>query len=321
MNQHAATKASRLAERLYESMLRIRRVEEEIERVYSTDKVKSPVHLSIGQEAVSVGVCEALNAGDVVFGTYRGHAAYLAKGGDLRAMVAELYGKVTGCARGKAGSMHLVDIAKGMMGTSAVVATAIPQAVGYALAEKMRKSGKVVVCFFGDGAMEEGVFHESMNFAALKKLPVLFVCENNLYAIYTPLQARVPEANFCERAEAYKVRARKIESGDIYDIHRAASEAVHRIRAGQGPEFLEVMTCRWRDHVGPGEDHHLGYRAKDDVAAWVSRDSIARLSAELGAEGGRIAAQVEQDVKDAFEFAERSEFPPDSELYDHVFHK
>ncbi|MGE0095988.1 MAG: thiamine pyrophosphate-dependent dehydrogenase E1 component subunit alpha [Alphaproteobacteria bacterium] len=311
--------APRLAERLYESMLRIRRVEEEIERVYPTDKVKSPVHLSIGQEAVSVGVCEALDPGDVVFGTYRGHAAYLAKGGDLRAMVAELYGKVTGCARGKAGSMHLVDVAKGMMGTSAVVATTIPQAVGYAMAEKMRKSGKIVVCFFGDGAMEEGVFHESMNFASLKKLPVLFVCENNLYAIYTPLPTRVPEANFCERARAYKVRAEKVESGDVYDIHKVASEAVRRIRAGEGPEFLEVMTCRWRDHVGPGEDHHLGYRSKDDVATWIERDSIARLGRELGDSGRQIAARVEQEVKDAFDFAERSEFPPNSELYDHVF--
>lgn len=321
MNGHPAANLNPLAERFYESMLRIRRVEEEVERVYSTDKVKSPVHLSIGQEAVSVGVCEALDPGDVVFGTYRGHAAYLAKGGDLRAMVAELYGKVDGCARGKAGSMHLVDVAKGMMGTSAVVATTIPQAVGYALAEKMRKSGKVVVCFFGDGAMEEGVFHESMNFAALKRLPVLFVCENNLYAIYTPLEARVPAANFCERAETYKMAARRIESGDVFEIHRFASEAVARIRSGGGPEFMEIMTCRWRDHVGPGEDVHLGYRTKDDVAAWVLRDQVARLRTEIGANAGsRIDTQVEREIMDAFEFAERSEFPMDKELYDNVFH-
>src|SRR2546421_7608340 len=155
-------------DRFYRSLYRIRRVEEEIAKVYPTDKIKSPVHLSIGQEAVSVGVCEALRAEDVVFGFYRSHALYLAKGGDLRRMIAELYGKVTGCAHGKGGSMHLIDVAAGVMGTSAVVATTIPQAVGYAYAMKVRQQAGLVVSFLGDGAVEEGVFHESLNFAALK---------------------------------------------------------------------------------------------------------------------------------------------------------
>src|SRR5947209_2166114 len=162
-------------EQLYRSLYRIRRLEEEIARAYPTDKIKSPVHLSIGQEAVAVGVCAALRPDDVVFGTYRGHATYLAKGGDLRAMVAELYGKVTGCARGKGGSMHLVDVAHGVMGTSAVVATTIPHAVGYAWALKQRRSDAVTVAFLGDGATEEGVFAEALNLASLKQAPVLFV--------------------------------------------------------------------------------------------------------------------------------------------------
>src|SRR5262245_12617119 len=166
-------------EALYRSLLRIRRVEEEIARIYPTDRIKSPVHLSIGQEAVSVGVCEALEPADVAFGTYRSHALYLAKGGDLKRMLAELYGKVTGCARGKGGSMHLIDAAHGVMGASAVVASTIPQAVGYAYALKLRGTPAIVASFFGDGAVEEGVFHESIHFAALRRLPVLFVCENN----------------------------------------------------------------------------------------------------------------------------------------------
>src|SRR3989344_7824434 len=168
--------------KFYRSLYRIRRVEEEIARVYPTNKIKSPVHLSIGQEAVSVGVCLALDSQDIVFGTYRGHALYLAKGGNLKKMIAELYGRATGCAKGKGGSMHLIDVTAGVMGGSAVVGTTIPQAVGYAYALKIKKSSSVVVSFFGDGAVEEGVFHESMNFAALKNLPIIFVCENNSYA-------------------------------------------------------------------------------------------------------------------------------------------
>ena len=162
-------------ERFYRSLYRIRRVEEEIARIYPSDKIKSPVHLSIGQEAVSVGVCEALRPKDVVFGTYRSHAYYLAKGGDLKKMVAELYGKATGCAKGKGGSMHLIDAAHGIMGASAVVGTTIPNAVGYAYALKLQRKDSVVVSLFGDGATDEGVFYESLNFAALKQLPIIFI--------------------------------------------------------------------------------------------------------------------------------------------------
>ncbi len=193
----------KLLETFYKSLYRIRRVEEEIIHIYPTDKIKSPIHLSIGQEAISVGVCEALKADDVVFGTYRGHAMYLAKGGDLKKMIAELYGKVTGCAKGKGGSMHLIDIEKGVMGTSAIVGTTIPLAVGYAYSLKYKQSDSIAVSFFGDGAVDEGAFHESMNFAALKKLPVLFVCENNLYAIHSHHLKRHHSNNISERARTY----------------------------------------------------------------------------------------------------------------------
>ena len=189
-------------ERLYRSLYRIRRVEEEIAKVYSSDKIKSPVHLSIGQEAVSVAVCEALARRDVAFGTYRGHALYLAKGGDLNRMIAELYGKATGCAKGKGGSMHLIDTAAGLMGTSAVVGTTISNAVGYAYALACRREDRVVASFFGDGATEEGAFHESLNVAALKRLPIVFICENNGYAIHTHQSCRQARANIAERAAA-----------------------------------------------------------------------------------------------------------------------
>src|SRR5438552_3213079 len=200
-------------ERFFRALYRIRRVEEEVARVYPTDTIKSPVHLSIGQEAASVGVCEALRPDDIVFGTYRGHALYLAKGGDLREMIAELYGKATGCTHGKGGSMHLIAPAQGVLGTSAVVGTTIANAVGYAYALRYRQAlgaglptppqPPIVASFFGDGATEEGVFAESLNFAALKRLPVLFVCENNRYAIHTHQSRRQATPAICDRARAY----------------------------------------------------------------------------------------------------------------------
>src|SRR5438552_5496836 len=235
-------------ERFFRALYRIRRVEEEVARVYPTDTIKSPVHLSIGQEAVSVGVCAALAPHDVVFGTYRGHALYLAKGGDLRAMVAELFGKAAGCTKGKGGSMHLIDPQAGVMGTSAVVGTTIANAAGYAYALKLRRSNAVVVSFFGDGATEEGVFAESLNFAALKGLPILFVCENNQYAIHTHQSRRQGRMAICERAIAYGLPAERIENNDVMYLFQRSREVVHRLRQGQGPAFFEVMTCRWQEH-------------------------------------------------------------------------
>ena len=305
----------------YRSLLRIRRVEEEVARIYHTDKIKSPVHLSIGQEAVAVGVCEALEPDDVVFGTYRGHALYLAKGGDLNKMVAELYGKVTGCARGKGGSMHLVDVEHGVMGMSAVVATTIPQAVGYAYALKLRHSSSIVVSFFGDGAIDEGAFHESMNFASLKKLPIVFVCENNLYAIHSHQRDRQPADNICERARAYGVPAERIESNDLIEINRSAAEAAAQVRAGDSsPRFLECMTYRWKQHVGPNDDFDLGYRTAEEAEPWMKGDQLDRIGALLDDDvKDAIEAEVEAQVAGAFRFAEDSPFPDPAELYSDVF--
>jgi TPP-dependent pyruvate/acetoin dehydrogenase alpha subunit len=307
-------------ERIYRSLYRIRRVEEEVARVYPTDAIKSPVHLSIGQEAVSVGLCEALEPDDAVFGTYRSHALYLAKGGDLRAMIAELYGRLTGCAKGKGGSMHLIDVSAGVFGASAVVGTTIPHAVGYAYAVRLRREPRVVAAVFGDGAVDEGVFYESLNFAALKRLPVLFLCENNGYAIHTHqrLRQHVPDAS--ARAAALGLPTERVEGGDVLEIARRAREAVSELRAGGGPRFLECLTYRWKEHVGPGDDWQLGYRDPAEAKPWVEADAVGRTAALLpeGA-AARIRAEVDAEVADAFAFAEASPFPGPDELHTDVY--
>ena len=304
-------------ERFYKSLYRIRRVEEEIAAIYSTDKIKSPVHLSIGQEAVAVGVCEALRPNDIVFGTYRSHAAYLAKGGDLNRMIAELYGKVTGCAKGKGGSMHLVDVAHGVMGASAVVGTTIANAVGYAYALKLRRKDSVVVSFFGDGGTDEGVFHESMNFASLKNLPIIFVCENNFYAIHTHLLKRHKAANLCERARSYGMPAEQIGDNDVFRIHERVGAAVNALRSGEmGPFFFECPTYRLKEHVGPGDDFHLGYRTALEADPWIKNDPVKGLAEMVEPTRRRqIEDEVKAEIRAAFAFAEESPFPEAEELF------
>ena len=307
--------------RFYKAIYRIRRVEEEIAAVYPSDKIKSPVHLSIGQEAVSVGVCEALRSADVVFGTYRSHALYLAKGGNLRRMIAELYGKADGCAKGKGGSMHLIDTHALVMGASAVVGTTIPQAVGFAYALKLQRKDNVVASFFGDGAVDEGVFYESLNFAALKALPMIFVCENNRYAIHTHQSKRQKLDNICERARAQGMPAEQIANNDVQRIYERISQSVGQLRRGSpGPFFFECLTYRLKEHVGPNDDFQLGYRTREEAEAWLKNDPIERLGAQLDpAERRRIEMEVEAEIKDAFAFAEQSPWPQASELYTDIY--
>jgi pyruvate dehydrogenase E1 component alpha subunit len=207
-----------------------------------------------------------------------------------------------------------------MMGASAVVATTIPQAVGYALAVKTRREDRVVVCFFGDGALEEGVFHESMNFAVLRKLPILFVCENNLYAIHAPLPTRQGGVRIVDRARSYGIPAGRVDDGDPFVTYALALEAVHEIRGGGGPRFLEVVAYRWREHVGPGEDFHAGYRDRAEAAEWVARDPVRRAAEHVPEDvRARIDAEIGAEIAAAFAFAEASPFPPDEALYEHVY--
>ena len=306
--------------RLYRSLYRIRATEERIAEIYPSDRIKSPIHLSIGQEAVAVGVCEALSERDIVFGTYRGHAMYLAKGGDLDAMMAELHGKVTGQGRGKSGSMHLIDTDAGVMGTSAIVGSHISNAVGFALAEQIKGGDRVTVVFFGDGASDQGTFHESLNFAALKSLPILFVCENNAYAIFSESSARMAGAARHEKARGYGIESDCVDTGDTADILSATCDAVSAIRAGGGPRFLECMTWRVKEHVGPGEDDDLEYRPVADLEAWAERDAVLAAARHLTPDHkAEIETAVDAEIDHALAFAEASPFPEVEELGAHVF--
>ncbi|MBN9495886.1 MAG: thiamine pyrophosphate-dependent dehydrogenase E1 component subunit alpha [Alphaproteobacteria bacterium] len=319
-----ATKSSRPKKadpaRLYRAVRRIRRVEEEVARIYPSDKIKSPVHLSIGQEGIAVGVCDPLEPRDAVSGTYRGHATYLAKGGDLNAMMAELFGKDTGCARGKGGSMHLVDMKANVLGCSAVVGTTVPVAAGFAMAQKMRKTGAVVACFLGDGASEEGCFPETLNFAALHKLPVIFVCENNGFAIHEPLAKRWATTKLCERVRTYGIPATRFTDSDTAKIRDHIAKALPAMRKGGGPIFLECLTWRWREHVGPGEDYDAGFRSKADLAKWQKKDPVVVLGKKLDKKlKATIDAEIEAELAAAVNFAETSPWPDAKELYSDVF--
>jgi len=316
----AGTPSPETVTRLYRQLRLIRVLEEEVARVYPTDKIKSPVHLSIGEEFVSVGVCDVLDRRDHVSMTYRGHAAYIAKGGDMAAMVAEMYGKKAGCAQGRGGSMHIVDTAAGVIGASAVVGTNIPIAAGYALAAKRKRTGGVVACFFGDGASEEGCLAETLNFAALHRLPVLFVCENNGYAIHEPRSKRWATDRLCERVATYGMPAHKITSGDVFEVRARAEDAVRAMRDGAGPAFLEVDCYRWQEHVGPNQDYDQGYRPEAELIPWIENDQVPRLARMLDpALVERIDAEVRSAVAAAFAFAEETPFPDPEDLYDHVY--
>lgn len=316
----AGTPSLETVTRLYHQLRLIRVLEEEVARVYPTDKIKSPVHLSIGQEFVSVGVCDVLQPRDHVSITYRGHAAYIAKGGDMTAMVAEMYGRKAGCAQGRGGSMHLVDTRAGVIGGSAVVGTSIPIAAGYALADRRKGTGGVVACFFGDGASEEGCLAETLNFAALQKLPVLFVCENNGYAIHEPRSKRWATDRLCERVATYGIPAHHITSGDVFEVRARAEEAVRAMRDGGGPVFLEVDCYRWQEHVGPNQDYDQGYRSQAELIPWIEDDQVPRLARMLDpAVVERIDAEVRSAVAAAFAFAEETPFPDPEDLYDHVY--
>ena len=236
--------------------------------------MKCPTHLSVGQEAVAAGVCTALMDQDLVFSTHRCHSHTIAKGGDFKLMFAELYGKVTGCSKGKGGSMHFVQPEIGMMGSSAIVGGTLPLAVGAALHAKRSNKNIVSVAFFGDGALEQGTFHESMNFATLFQLPVIFVCENNNIATCTPLKTRQPYPELYQRAQGYHMPGVRVDGNKIEEVYFAAQEAVARAKAGQGPSFIEGVCYRWREHVGYKTDYHLGHRTQQELEEWMGKDPV-----------------------------------------------
>lgn len=319
--------SAELKKDLFHTMLRIRMVEERIADLYQEHEMRCPCHLCIGQEAVAAGACANLKKKDHLFGTYRGHGIYLAKGGSLKAMIAELYGKRTGCTRGKGGSMQLVAPDVGLVCTSALVGGTIPMAVGSALAARMQDNDdRVAVVVFGDGATEEGVFHESMNFASLKKLPVVFICENNFYAVYTHQSARQCADNIFERASAYRMPGERIDGNNVLDVYHATGAAIARARKGDGPSLIECQTYRWLEHVGPHSDTHLGYRSEEELRKWLARCPLKKFRELLLREGimseediRKITSQVAEEIEEAVTFAKSSPSPDASELAQGVY--
>ncbi len=328
MNQTGVTAVSaETAIALYRTMRRIRRVEEAIVERYPEQQMRCPVHLCIGQEAVAAGVCQALEQGDQVLSGHRSHGHYLAKGGDLKAMMAEIYGKATGCSGGKGGSMHLIDRAAGFLGATPIVGSTIAMAVGAALAAKLRGETRIAVAFFGDAAVETGIFHESLNFAATHGLAALFVCENNLYSVYSPMAVRQPAGRpIIELARGHGISADAFDGNDAEAVHVAALNAVETLRAGEGPVFLEFATYRWREHCGPNLDNEIGYRTPDEFEAWLPRCPIAthreRLLNDHGVEEGVLGGleeDIDKEICDAFAFAKESAFPPADAMSTEVY--
>ena len=317
-----------IAKALLFQMRRIRHVEQEIARRYGEGKMRCPTHLSIGQEAVSAAVGLALRVTDLAVSGHRAHAHYLGKGGSLPAMLAEIYGRIDGCSRGKGGSMHLIDESVGFMGSTAIVAGTIPVGVGLAYGMKCKHTDQVSCVFHGDAAVEAGVFFESVNFAVVKKLPVLFLCENNLYSVYSPLSVRQPEGrSIAKMAEGLGMKTGTGNGNDVAEVYTKTSEALAAIRAGGGPQLLEFSTYRWLEHCGPHYDNDIGYRTEAEYLSWKAREPVASFESALLAQGIISAAEIaemdsdiEQEVKAAFDFAEASPFPPAGDAYTDLYY-
>lgn len=323
----AAGDASRLPKEslsLYVDMLRIRMVEERVAELLEAGEIKCPVHLCTGQEAIAVGICSALKPDDMVFGGHRSHGHYLAKGGGLDGLVAELYATSRGCSGGRGGSMHLIARDVGFMGTVPLIGATVSLSVGAALSSILRGLASVTVAFFGDGALEEGTVHESLNLAAHRKLPVIFVCENNFFSSHMRLEQRRVKDNLVDSATAHGIPGIRVDGNDVFEVRAAATEAVARARNGGGPSFLECRTYRWRGHVGPSMDFDVGVRRKDELKEWQAKDPIGRLRGSLIAEGvtldtfNEIEAKVSQDTEAAIDAARASSQPPASEVLSHV---
>lgn len=311
----------------YRAMMLIRRAEEAIAELSVQKRFKCPTHLAIGQEAVAVGLARHLRPTDRCYGAHRSHSHYLALGGGLDMLMAEILGKDTGCSKGMGGSMHLFAADKGFGGSVPIVAGTVPIAVGAALAFKQRGIDAVGVAFFGDGACEEGVVHESLNMAAIMQLPVIFVVENNLFSSHLDIQLRQPTNRVARFADAHSIPTRTLDGNDVVAVADAAGELIAAARAGQGPGFIEGVTYRWRGHVGPAEDIDVGLlRRPEDIIAWKQRDPIRRLRCSLQSDRGvadavfeSIDAEIAADITGAVQFAEDSPFPEASALLDRVF--
>lgn len=311
---------------LFQKMYLIRSIEEKIVELYPEQEMRCPVHLCIGQEAVAAGVCENLTKEDYVFSNHRSHAHYLAKGGDPKGLLAELYGKVTGCSRGRGGSMHLIDLSVNFLGATPILGGTIPMAVGSALSSKMQGKGNISVVFFGDAAVEEGIFHESLNYASLRKLPILFVCENNLYSVQTPLSKRQPNRKISSVAIGHSIKSYREDGNNVVKVYDLAKKSIKKIRKVREPIFLEFLTYRWREHCGPFYDYDLGYRSKEEIEKWEKRCPLKKHKRYLLRNNIVTSKEIEQishkiaiEIEEAVDFAKKSSFPPRNELEKFVY--
>lgn len=313
---------------LYESMLRIRCVERAIAERYNVEPrpMHTPVHLYEGQEAVASGVCLCLNDDDVVFSTHRDHGHYIAKGGNVNKMVAELYSKREGCCKGKGGSMHLCDVANGVSVSSAIVAGNVPIATGAALAMKYKKKNSIAVAFMGDGATEEGSVYESICFAKLRHLPILYVIENNRYAINSPLEVRELSESVSEKFRGI-IEVEVQDGNDAEVVYNSSERIINKIREDSEPMVIEFMTYRMRGHSNTG-DGKSRFRTQEEIDAWVNRDPIRIMEDRIirilngnRSKMNSIRNRIESEVSNAFAFAEGSEFPDASELYSDIYEK
>lgn len=312
--------------KMYQTMLRIRKFEEKVGDLVSKGEIKTPCHLYIGEEAVAVGVCSALEKEDFVFGNHRSHGHYIAKGGDIKKLMAEIFCKKGGCSKGKGGSMHIVAPEIGLLGTPPIVAASIPIAVGAALSSTLREENQVAVSFFGDGATNEGAFYESLNFASLKKLPVIFVCENNQYSTHLPISKTLADTNIAKKAEIFDMPGFQIDGNNVIEVFQTAKKAIERALQGKGPTLIECLTYRWCGHVGPNLDLDKGLRSKEELDSWIGRCPIKMLEELLtkqgilsGAEKNQISQKTEEEIEEAVVFAKESPYPGTEELAKDIF--
>lgn len=318
-----------LLENFYRTMVRIRLVEESLIQPILDREILCPCHLYSGQEAIAAGICASLDEKDLIFGNHRSHGHYLAKGGSLKEMVAEIYGCNSGCSRGRGGSMHLIAPEAGMMGSAPIVAGTISLAMGAALAASIKGDSRVAVSFFGDGATGEGVLYECLNFAALKKLPMVFICENNYYATHMPVRECRVENNIWKIGEPFCIPGQEVDGNDVLQVYEAGKEAIARCREGRGPVFIECLTYRFRGHVGPDDniqEDHTDIRPPEEIKSWLQKDPIKRFEGYLLAQGlvdrktlDKISHEAKLEVEAAHAFAKTSPLPEGKDLARYVF--
>jgi len=317
--------AGKIKQLLY-LLIKVRLVEERIAQIYPNDEMKCPVHLSTGSEAVSVGVCCALRKKDFVVGGHRSHGIYLAKGGNLNEFMAELYGRKTGCCGGKGGSMHLSSIDVGLMGTTPILGATIPIGVGLALASKIKKEDKVTAIFFGDGSTEEGAFYESLNLASLKKVPAIFICENNKYSIFQKQSARQPLDNLYEKGKAFGIPGKRVNGNDVLEVYEVALEAIKHAKK-EGPYLIEGVTSRWKQHVGPYYDYELGYDVKENLDFIMQHEDPVKNFVDWGkrknlfgdAEVKEVTIKLKGEIEDALKFVVSSPEPTLEDLHTNLY--